>query len=169
MKLYLIRHGEAAQAVGGKITSDAQRPLTEEGRVETRQVASGLRRLSVKPDIIFSSPLVRAYQTAEIFADVFGMPSSLHVTDSLAPGANASDIYKFIRDFKQFNEAFLVGHEPDMGRLAATLLWAGPELDMPFKKAGICRIDISSIPPTSPGTLKWFITPKLATLMAGMK
>jgi phosphohistidine phosphatase len=165
MKLYLIRHGEASQRIGGAVMTDAQRPLTDEGRAETRQVASGLKKLSVRPDIILSSPLVRAYQTAEIFADVFGMPTSVHITDALAPGGNASDVYKSIRDFKQFNEALLVGHEPDMGRLAATLLWAGPELDMPFKKAGICRIDITSIPPTSPGTLKWFITPKLATLI----
>lgn len=167
MKLYLVRHGIATQRLGGAITNDAQRPLTDEGRAETRVVAAALKRLGVKPEIFLTSPLVRARQTAEIFADVFGSGESLAYSDALAPGGTASDLYKALKGFPRVNEVFLFGHEPDMGRLAATLLWAGPELDMPFKKAGVCRIDVSSLPPGSPGTLKWFITPKLAALMAG--
>jgi phosphohistidine phosphatase len=130
-------------------------------------VAGAMRRLGIKPDLILTSPLVRACQTAEILADVFGSGNPLQITDALAPGGTASDLYKVLREPRAVDSVFLVGHEPDMGRLAATLLWAGPELDIPFKKTGICRIDITSVPPTAPGTLKWFITPKLAALMAG--
>jgi phosphohistidine phosphatase len=167
MKLYLVRHGIATQRLGGAITTDAQRPLTEEGRNETRVVASALRRLGVAPDLIVSSPLVRAFQTAEILAEVLTRSTQVELCEALAPGGNASDLYKALRSFKEANEIFLVGHEPDMGRLAGTLLWAGPELDIPFKKAGVCRVDVTSLPPTAPGTLKWFITPKVATLMSG--
>jgi phosphohistidine phosphatase len=170
MKLYLMRHGIATERIGGAILNDSQRPLTEEGKAETKLVALGLKRLAIKPDLVVTSPLVRAKQTAEIIIDVLGAKDDLKVTDALAPGGAASDLYKFLRQFNQPQapqEVFLVGHEPDMGRLAGTLLWAGPELDIPFKKAGVARIDIADVPPTAPGTLKWFLTPKIAALMAG--
>ena len=167
MKLYLVRHGIATQRLGGAVTHDGQRPLTDEGRAETRTVALALKRLGSKPDLLLSSPLVRAQQTAEIFADVFSAGELLRMSDTLAPGGTASDLYKLLKDFHRAGEIMLFGHEPDMGRLAATLLWAGPELDIPFKKAGVCRIDVTSLPPTSPGTLKWFVTPKIANLMTG--
>ena len=167
MKLYLMRHGIATEPSAGPAKNDAQRPLTEEGRSETRLVSTGLKRLGVKPDLILASPLVRAYQTAEIVAEVLGASGSLHVCEALAPGGAAQELYKSLRDYQSADDVFLVGHEPDMSELAVTLLWAGPELDMPFKKAGICLIDISGIPPNAPGTLRWFVTPKIARVMAG--
>jgi len=167
MKIFLIRHGIATQRIGGEITDDSQRPLTDEGRTETKIVGLGLKRIGVKPDLIVSSSLVRARQTAEILAEVFGVLRDVKVCDALAPGGTASDLYKFLRDHHKAEQVFLVGHEPDMGRLAGTMLWSGPELDIPFKKAGVCRIDVTSIPPTSPGTLKWFITPKIAGAIVG--
>ena len=166
MELFLTRHGIAGQKIDGAIVIDAQRPLTDEGRHETRQVAQALKRLGLKPDLIATSPLARAHQTAEIIADVFGLAQSVQTCEALAPGGTASDLYKFLANVKQVEQAFLVGHEPDMSRLAATMLWAGPELDMPFKKSGVCRIDITDLPPTAPGTLKWLITPKMAALMS---
>jgi len=166
MELFLTRHGIAGQKVGGSVVIDAQRPLTDEGRDETRQVGVALKRLGIKPDLIATSPLVRARQTAEIIAEVFGAGQKVSICEALAPGGTASDLYKFLANIKQAEQIFLVGHEPDMSRLAATMLWAGPELDMPFKKSGVCRIDISDLPPTAPGTLKWLITPKIASLMA---
>lgn len=165
MKVYLLRHGIAVDRIGGAIRSDFDRPLTEEGRSETLSVAMGLKRLGVFPDLIVSSPLVRAKQTATIVHEAFGLKKPLEICDGLCPGSSASDVYKFLRNHLPFQEVFLVGHEPDMGRLAATMLWAGPELDIPFKKSGVCRVDIVDLPPTSPGTLKWFVTPKIAALI----
>jgi len=165
MKLYLMRHGIAAQHLDGPILRDYQRPLTEEGKVETRQVALGLKKLGARPDVIVSSPLVRARQTAEILAEVFGTTDALQITDSLAPGGSTSEVWKFLGQFQKANEAFLVGHEPDMTLLMTTLLWAGHDMGVTFKKAAVCRIDISSLPPNAPGTLKWFISPKIACLL----
>lgn len=165
MKVYLVRHGIAQERIGGAVLNDSMRPLTEEGRTETKEVAHGLKRLNVKPDLVVSSPLVRARQTAEIIREVLGTTEELKITDSLSPGGSASGVYKFLRQFNDVDEICLVGHEPDIGRLAGTLLWAGPELDIPFKKAGVCRIDVSDLPPTIPGTIKWFITPKISCLL----
>ncbi len=166
MKIYLVRHGIAVQNTGGSIISDAQRPLTEEGLAQTRKVAHGIRRICNRPGLILTSPLTRAYQTAEILADVFSSHHVLHKLEALAPGGGASNVYKFLSNHESVTDIFLVGHQPDISRLAANMLWADQELDMPFKKAAVCRIDISSAPPTAPGTLKWFITPEIALHLA---
>ncbi len=165
MKVYLVRHGIAQERLGGAVLNDSQRPLTDEGKTEMKQVAHALKRLNVKPDLVVASPLVRAKQTAEIIREVLGPSDELKITDSLAPGGSASGVYKFLRQFHQIEEVFLVGHEPDIGQLAANLLWAGSELNIPFKKGAVCRVDVFDLPPTSPGMLKWFITPKIANLI----
>jgi len=167
MKLYLLRHGIAVDQIGGAIQNDSQRPLTKEGIVELERVGLSLKRLGVKAELVVSSPLVRARQTAEIIHAALGSPRNTLISESLSPGGTASDLYKVLRQFVQLNEIFLVGHEPGMSRLAGTLLWCGPDFDITFKKAGICRIDINDVPPTSAGTLKWFLTPKIMSAIAG--
>ncbi|HEY9776096.1 MAG TPA: phosphohistidine phosphatase SixA [Planktothrix sp.] len=163
MKLYLVRHGIAQERLGGAVLNDSQRPLTDEGRHETRQVAQALKKLGVRADIVVSSPLTRARQTAEIFNEVLGEKDEVKIADALAPGGSSSGVYKFLQKLNAAEEVFCVGHEPDIGKLAASLMWAGPELDIPFKKAGVLRVDVPDVPPTIPGTLKWFITPKIAS------
>ena len=166
MKIYLVRHGIATERIGGAVLNDSMRPLTDEGRSESKTVAHGLKRLNVKPNFFVSSPLVRAKQTAEIFAEVLGAESEIKICDALAPGGSPTVLYRFLRDLGNFQEVALFGHEPDIGMLAATLLDAANELQIPFKKAGVCRVDVFDLPPSTPGILKWFITPKIATVLA---
>ncbi len=166
MKIYLVRHGIATERLGGGVVNDSQRPLTDEGRAEARQVAQGLKKLGVRPEHFLSSPLVRACQTAEIFADVLGSNAEIKLTDALAPGGTAGNLFKFVKHLPPANELAMFGHEPDIGQLTAVLLWASDALDIQFKKAAVCRVDVDDLPPTSQGVLKWFITPKIASLLA---
>lgn len=166
MRLYLVRHGIATEKIGGEVRNDMQRPLTDGGRAETKAVALGLKRLGIAPDVILTSPLVRARQTAEILGDVLAPKNGLRIADALAPAGRDSDLYKVLKEYERANEVFLVGHEPDIGRLVATLLWAGPELVIAFKKSAVCRVDITSVPPNEPGTLEWFVTPEIAGTLA---
>ena len=159
MRLYLVRHGVAVDHLGGAITRDSERPLTEEGISEMRVVATALTKMNVKPDLILASPLVRTKQTAQIIADAFGMQITL--CDALAPAGSANLIFKTVAKHESANQVFLVGHEPDMGMLLNKLLWAGPECELPFKKGTIARVDVSDMPPTSPGALKWYMPPKV--------
>lgn len=161
MKLYLVRHATATDRFGGTVQRDEDRYLTDGGRQEAEQVAQAMKKFGAKPDTFITSPLVRARQTAEIFAEVAGHKGGLDFSDAMAPGGTFSDLYKQIAGHKKASEICLFGHQPDMTRLAQALLWSS-ELDMPFKKAGVCRIDVFDLPPTRPGTLKWFITPKIA-------
>lgn len=161
MELILVRHGIAAD-IGGEIRSDRERPLTAEGRDETELVARGLKRAGVKIDQLVSSPLVRARQTAEIFAEVYKMDKP-DICDALACGIDMQALFKFLKTLKKAESIALFGHEPDMGELAQTLL--GAEFAIPFKKAGVCRIDVFDLPPTTGGILKWFLPPKLVRHM----
>lgn len=131
MKLFLVRHGIAVDGLSAEIKSDAQRPLTPEGHEETELVARGLKKAGTKIELLVSSPLIRARQTAAIFADVYNPDAKIEICEALAPGGSPGDIYKFLKGTKADSVA-LFGHEPDMGELAQTLL--GAEFGIPFKK-----------------------------------
>ncbi len=159
MKIYLVRHGIAVEGLMRGITRDSERPLTDEGIEETKMVARGLKCIGVKPDVIVASPLIRAKQTADILHAELG--GELTTSDSLCPGVTPSNVYKFLKKYSESNELFLVGHEPDVGDLVKSMVGAGYEFTLPFKKAGVCCVEVHDLPPTLPGTLKWLVTPKI--------
>ena len=153
-ELYLIRHGVAAER-GPEWPDDAKRPLTEEGIARMKKAARGLKRLDVRLDVVVSSPLVRARQTAEVVAGVFDEMSPLVLTTSLAPGGRYSDLLADLQKQVRHTRIALVGHEPDLGRLAARL--AGSRRAFEFKKGAVCRIDVDALPPERSGTMRWFL------------
>jgi phosphohistidine phosphatase len=156
--VYLMRHGIAADANPG--TSDADRALTPDGVRKTTRVALGLQQLGVKPDLILSSPLRRADETARLVADVLKPDAAIELYPPLAGGFIPEDIVKGLRPHRQARELFLVGHQPDLGELASYLLTgSGRIVPLPFKKAGVAAIEVGSLPPRGPGTLQWFLTP----------
>lgn len=156
-KLYLIRHGVAEQR-GDNWPDDTRRPLTEDGMAGLRQEARGLVRLGVTLDVVLTSPLVRARQTADIVAAAFNTRPPIVTIDSLSGGSTQSVLNDLEAHARRANIA-IVGHEPGMGELAARL--AGLKRALPFKKGAVCRIDVASLPPAGPGALRWFLTPKI--------
>jgi phosphohistidine phosphatase len=161
MKLYLVRHASAVEYLGGGIKKDEERPLVPEGKAEAETMAKTLKHLGVQSDAFVCSPLVRARQTAEIFAEVLGGKDKLHISKHLAPAGEPSELFKELAEYKRAENVFLFGHMPDISHLAQQLLGVD-EMDMPFKKSAVCRIDVYSMPPNTPGTLKWFLTPRIA-------
>jgi phosphohistidine phosphatase len=161
-ELYLIRHA-LAEDRGEAWPDDAKRPLTEEGMSRMRKAARGLARLGVSIDVVLSSPLVRARQTAEIVAATLAPRPSLVNAESLAPdgsfGAVIADLEKHVRKTR----LALVGHEPAIGELAARLI--GSRHAIEFKKGAVCRIDLTAIPPSGPGELRWLMTPKILRMI----
>lgn len=157
-ELYLIRHGVAAER-GPAWPDDAKRPLTEEGIGRMKKAAKGLKRLDVRLDVVVSSPLVRARQTAEVVAGVFDEMPPLVFTAALAPGGRYSDLLADLQTQVRRTRIALVGHEPDLGRLAARL--AGSRRAFEFKKGAVCRIDVDALPPARSGTLRWFLPPSI--------
>jgi phosphohistidine phosphatase len=157
-ELYLIRHGIAEQR-GPQWPDDTKRPLTEKGAARLRKGTRGLIRLGVAFDVILTSPLVRTRQTAEIIASAFDPRPAIVNVDSLAPeGAYQSLLDDLAKQARRACIA-LVGHEPRLGEWAARL--AGSRHPFEFKKGGVCRIDVEALPPSAPGALRWFVTPRI--------
>jgi phosphohistidine phosphatase len=157
-QLYLIRHGVAAER-GEAWPDDAKRPLTERGMSRLRKGARGLARLGVSLDIVLTSPLVRTRQTAEIVAAAFDPRPSLVNVDGLAPDGSYQAVLADLEKQSKRAHIALVGHEPGIGELAARLI--GTRHPVEFKKGAICRIDVEALPPAGPGSLRWFLTPKI--------
>src|SRR5438046_2532838 len=157
-ELYLIRHG-VAEDRGDSWPDDAKRPLTEDGMARLRKSARGLARAGVTFDVILASPLVRTRQTADIVASAFDPRPHIVSAESLAPGGTYNAVVADLEKQTRRTKIALVGHEPGIGELAARL--AGSRHPLEFKKGAMCRIDVDAVPPPEPGTLRWFLTPKI--------
>src|SRR5262245_33861610 len=157
-ELYLVRHAIAAER-GSEWPDDTKRPLTERGINRFKEVVKGLRHLDIAVDEIFTSPLVRARQTAELLAAGLDGKAPVKVLDALAPGHTSASVMTQLARVAKRRRVALVGHEPDLGELAAHLIGAGRALA--FKKGGVCRIDIGSLSSRRAGSLIWFFPPNV--------
>lgn len=157
-ELYLIRHGLAAER-GDAWPDDTKRPLTQKGIARLRREARALRALGVSFDVVLASPLARARQTAETLADGLSPHPPVTLTEALAPGGTAAQIIEELGKHTRRRRIALVGHEPNIGELAARLI--GTRVAVEFKKGAVCRIDVDAMPPSRPGRMRWFATPKI--------
>jgi len=160
MRLYIVRHAIAAPH-GTPGMPDDDRPLTEEGIKKMRQAAAGLRSLEYIPEIVLSSPLPRARQTAEILMEAFGQKRTrLEMFPALAPSGSRKEVYQAIASYAEKLESLmLVGHQPSLGEIAGEIVWGSPEQFLDLKKGGACAIELehTGIPPA--GSLIWLLTP----------
>jgi phosphohistidine phosphatase len=157
-ELYLVRHAIAA-ARGSEWPDDTKRPLTERGISRFKEAVKGLRRLDVALDEIFTSPLVRARQTADLLAAGIEGKPPVKVLDALAPGHTSAAVMAQLAKVAKRRRIALVGHEPDLGELAAQLIGAGRAL--PFRKGGVCRVDLGSLTSKRAASLVWFLPPNV--------
>ena len=155
MILYFLRHGLAGSRAEWK-GDDALRPLTKEGMKNMVRQAETLADLGLKLDLIITSPLARAFQTADIVADRLKMGEKLVQDDRLAPGFGSDDLEKVLLDHAETQNVLLVGHEPDFSLTISTLV-GGRVL---LKKGGLARVDITNTEPLQ-GELLWLLPPKL--------
>jgi phosphohistidine phosphatase len=155
IELYLVRHAIAEER-GPKWPNDARRPLTTKGMDRFREVVSGLRAIELTLDVILTSPLTRARQTADLLAAGLAPRPAVQVADALSPGGTPAALAEALSSTRRARIA-CVGHEPDLGVLAAHLVGASRPFE--FRKGGVCRIDLEG--PAGPGRLVWFATPRL--------
>lgn len=159
MLLYLMRHGIAMNRDDPGCPPDPERPLTREGIQKTREVCQGMRELGAAPDAVLTSPYLRAAQTAEIVAEILGLPrEKIHKSDSLRPGGSISEFSKELTRLKA-REVVCCGHAPHLDQFVARL--AGARL--PFtqlKKAGVACFELAGASPLR-ATLLWVAPPKI--------
>jgi phosphohistidine phosphatase len=158
IELYLIRHAIAAER-GPNYPDDRERPLTSEGIARFKQAVDGMKQLDCVVELVLTSPLVRAAHTAELLVSGLAKKPRIEQLDALAPGGRLSGVLDVIGTFtKRYRRIALVGHQPDLGELAAKLLQARGEIE--FKKGAVCCIELDGALPNGPGVLRWLMPPK---------
>jgi phosphohistidine phosphatase len=146
---------------------DDSRSLTEEGIKKMRQSAAGLRRLDYIPDLILSSPLIRARQTADILLDAFGKEIELRILSALAPSGTRREVYQAIAFYeKKLRSLMLVGHQPSLGEIAGEIIGGSPECFIDFKKGGVCAIDLAHGGDPPKGGMLSLLTPLILRSIA---
>jgi phosphohistidine phosphatase len=156
--LYLIRHADALQLGERGITVDEDRPLSEGGLQQAKQLAAGLQKRKVNLDLVLSSPLVRARQTAEeMLRNWPPAAPKLQICDELCPNVRAKKLARFLRGVAG-NAIGLVGHQPDMSRYAGWFI-GGKKAHVDFAKGGVACINFPGQPRNKRGTLAWLVTP----------
>jgi phosphohistidine phosphatase len=160
MQLYIVRHGIAIDRENPNCPPDPERFLTEEGIEKTRQAAKGAAEISSVPDLLLTSPYVRAYQTAEIFARALEYPKAkIRKTDFLLPGAESLQLFRELSKDKDSSVVFVFGHAPHLDDVLATALNSKHHITS-LKKAGVALVELKRlVPPTA--ELLWLSTPKL--------
>jgi phosphohistidine phosphatase len=156
--LYLVRHAIAADR-GSDYPDDSKRPLTSRGISRFKKAARGFASLGPGIELVLTSPLTRARQTADILADVLPEHPPVVETPAMEPGGRFADLLAELGAQSRRGVVALVGHEPSISQFAARLLGARGTLE--FKKGGIARIDVDAFPPTGPGRLVWLVPPRV--------
>jgi phosphohistidine phosphatase len=157
MEIYVLRHGEAEERETG--LADRDRKLTARGKQDLKAVLKLARKAEVEPDLILTSPLRRAQETAAIAAEVLGSKRVVE-TRNLLPGASPELIWKEIGTDHKVDKILLAGHQPHLGSLIGLLLEAPVMVDV--KKGSLVRIVTQSRLGPPRGVLKWMITSKIA-------
>lgn len=151
MRLYLVRHAEAIERSGA--TPDASRYLTPKGRTAFRKIARRAREAGIAPDVIFTSPLLRAVQTAEILAERLKHEGPVVVANELSPGFDDRALRSLLAGAGNLAEAAFVGHEPDLGDLAALLL--SLRGDFPLRKGAVVALEVEGTAQRGAGKFLW--------------
>ena len=168
MEIYIIRHGDAIDSADPQVTGDAMRWLTDEGRDEVAVSARLLAKLGVAPDLVLTSPMVRARQTAEIVADLIGPASGPEISQHLVYGGSLAGVLEDVVTRGQPRRVVLAGHMPSVGELVGYLAWGMPGANVRFRTGEVCRIDLPDESPTPGfGDLRWLVPPKIARRLLG--
>jgi phosphohistidine phosphatase len=155
MQLLFLRHGvaEPRETWHG---DDGVRPLSSQGRKAMERTAATFAELGLAPDLIITSPLIRAHQTAEIAARGLGMSDRVVSDARLEPGFDAEALIGILGQHSESDVLMLVGHEPDFSLTIGRLIGGGRVV---CKKGGLARIDVAVASPGG-GELVWLLPPK---------
>ncbi|MBV9324381.1 MAG: phosphohistidine phosphatase SixA [Chloroflexi bacterium] len=167
MDLYLVRHGVAYNADAKRWPDDRDRPLTPAGEKRFQRAARGLARVAPSVDRVLSSPLSRAWRTAELLASDAKWPKPV-VCQPLEPGGTPAGVLLAVQGHGRALAVALVGHEPSMHELVSYLLTGDTrQLQVEFRKGGVARLEIGE--GLRPGTarLVWLLAPKVLRGLGG--
>jgi len=154
VRVHLLRHAHAGDPFGWD-GDDALRPLTNKGRKQSDRLGRFLDAYGIRPDVIISSPKVRALQTAEIVGGTLGM--TWRVDERLAEDFGSRELFALIEE-SGAREPMLVGHDPDLSMLLAYLV---DTAGISMKKGSLATFDVEVGVGDHAGALRWLLPPEL--------
>ena len=158
MDIYFLRHANAGEPKFSP-AKDEKRPIDKLGIEQSHDVGRALAALDVSPDVIISSPLRRATQTAAVVANELGYEDKVITDVALRPEANYEKFQDLLRRHGRREAIMLVGHNPSITDfLAKIIAKSGCEAQIDFKKGAVARVETGR----RSATLDWFFTPRLA-------
>jgi len=156
MILYVMRHAEAVE--GSENLQDGWRYLTEKGRAAAQKISSAVAKSGPKPRLTITSPLTRAVQTAEIAAEKACRRNVVVASSLLLPEADISDLVEHLKGCGDAKRVMLVGHEPQLGSLIATLL-GRQDAAVELKKGSCVALDLDPGKTDKPAAFLWYLAP----------
>jgi phosphohistidine phosphatase len=158
-ELLLIRHAIAEDRDMAKPgLKDEDRALTKSGCAKMAKITKGLKVTAPNIELIASSPLLRAVQTAEIIHREY-REARLITTDVLRPGLDLRNFIRWAQQLPDTGLIALVGHEPDLSFLICRLLTGNDQTFLHFKKGGASMVEVADSIKSGEAQLKWFLTP----------
>jgi phosphohistidine phosphatase len=157
MILYVMRHADAGKFRGNPIL-DSKRALTKEGKDQCMLMAHALTALKVHPDVVVSSPIKRALQTAQFVGTELGYEAKVEISQALAPGASFLEFQAMMAAYTGRDAVMVVGHNPNVYRFLGQLI-AGPDgAAIRMRKSSIACVDMTHHPPR----LQWLLDVRTA-------
>lgn len=158
MECLLFRHGIAVEPEEWE-GAEENRPLTEKGKKRTREAAEGLAALDCTPTHLFTSPFVRAYDTARLLRAVVCPSLKVETREELAVGAKPEQLIAFLQTLPPDSVVVCVGHEPLLGDVAGLLVCGKALPGFHLKKAGAAWIEVDGVMKSGQGHLCWWLQP----------
>jgi phosphohistidine phosphatase len=156
MDLFVLRHGKAEQVSD---RADGKRALTEDGKDEMRKIGKWLQQKKFRFNVIATSPLTRAYQTAEIVARSVGQKERLAVWEELGPGGDLDALSYRASLYDEDAAIILIGHEPMLSMLISRIISGHDTVSLILAKGGLAKIRNFSFDKRPYGELQWLLTP----------
>lgn len=158
MQLFIVRHTDAEAR--GSMKEDALRPLIGKGIKKAEKVARWFKRTYGTPDVLLTSPAVRALETARIFQREFKFTDNrVIILEALRPDGGQGEVIEALGNYTSFESVMLFGHEPNLSSLISSLLSGEESISIHMKKAGMCCLSIDSLADGKCATLEWLLDP----------
>ncbi|HWA95527.1 MAG TPA: phosphohistidine phosphatase SixA [Terracidiphilus sp.] len=157
MILYLMRHANAGVRKENPAL-DTKRGLIKEGKEQCMLMARMLNALEVQVDVVVSSPLKRALQTAQFVATEMGFEAKVEISAALAPEGDYSTFVKMLDEYADRDGVLVVGHNPNLFKFLGRLITGNGGAGVRMRKGSIARIDLAKHPPR----LQWLVDPRMA-------